>query len=114
MEIVAKRSMICNMIYCFQGQLKEKKGKWKLFKRWKKRYFTLSGDHITYQKTRVSFIGYWHHELIIADVLQQILLRKGEMSCLFIPAMSNNSEQAMVVLSQPLDCYIAYQIEMSG
>ena len=37
----------------FQGQLKEKKGKWKLFKRWKKRYFTLSGDHITYQKTRV-------------------------------------------------------------
>ncbi|KAF6030945.1 VEPH1 [Bugula neritina] len=34
------------------GQLKEKKGKWKLFKRWKKRHFTLSGDHITYQKTR--------------------------------------------------------------
>lgn len=34
--------------------MKEKNGKWKLFKRWKKRYFTLSGDHITYQKTGVS------------------------------------------------------------
>ena len=37
----------------FQGQLKEKNGKWRLFKRWKKRYFTLSGGNFTYQKTGV-------------------------------------------------------------
>lgn len=32
------------------GQLKEKKGKWMFFKRWKTRYFTLSGGSITYSK----------------------------------------------------------------
>ena len=34
-----------------QGQLKEKKGKWKRFKRWKTRYFSLSGSAITSNKT---------------------------------------------------------------
>jgi hypothetical protein len=34
------------------GQLKEKKGgKWKIFKKWKSRYFTLSGAKLTYQET---------------------------------------------------------------
>lgn len=33
-----------------EGQLKEKKGRWKIFKRWKTRYFTLSGATITYNK----------------------------------------------------------------
>lgn len=33
------------------GQLKEKKGKWKVFKRWKTRYFTLSGGSFTYNKS---------------------------------------------------------------
>ena len=33
-----------------EGQLKEKKGKWKFLKRWKTRYFTLSGAAITYNK----------------------------------------------------------------
>lgn len=33
------------------GQLKEKKGKWKVFKRWKTRYFTLSGGTFTYSKS---------------------------------------------------------------
>ncbi|XP_063409300.1 ventricular zone-expressed PH domain-containing protein homolog 1-like isoform X1 [Mytilus trossulus] len=33
------------------GQLKEKKGKWKFLKRWKTRYFTLSGAHMTYNKS---------------------------------------------------------------
>ncbi len=33
-----------------EGQLKEKKGRWKLFKRWKTRYFTLSGATMTYSK----------------------------------------------------------------
>ena len=47
------KGVLITVYHIFQGQLKEKKGKWKLFKRWKKRYFTLSGDHITYQKTRV-------------------------------------------------------------
>ena len=35
---------------CFSGQLKEKKGRWKFLKRWKTRYFTLSGSAITYNK----------------------------------------------------------------
>lgn len=30
-----------------EGQLKEKKGKWKLFRRWRTRYFTLSGAHLS-------------------------------------------------------------------
>ncbi|XP_045473807.1 protein melted isoform X2 [Harmonia axyridis] len=30
-----------------EGQLKEKKGKWRLFRRWKTRYFTLSGAHLS-------------------------------------------------------------------
>lgn len=34
-----------------EGQLKEKKGKWKLFKRWKTRYFTLSGAHLSYKES---------------------------------------------------------------
>ena len=35
-----------------EGQLKEKKGgKWKLFKKWKSRYFTLSGAKLTYKET---------------------------------------------------------------
>lgn len=33
-----------------QGQLKEKRGKWKLFKRWKKRLYTLTGGNIVYMK----------------------------------------------------------------
>ena len=33
-----------------QGQLKEKKGgRWSIFKKWKSRYFTLSGDKLTYK-----------------------------------------------------------------
>jgi hypothetical protein len=34
-----------------EGQLKEKKGRWKIFKRWRTRYFTLSGAHLTYRGT---------------------------------------------------------------
>ncbi|GAB6031264.1 hypothetical protein CHUAL_009064 [Chamberlinius hualienensis] len=32
-----------------EGQLKEKKGKWKIFRRWRTRYFTLSGAHLSYR-----------------------------------------------------------------
>merc|ERR1711994_729331 len=33
-----------------EGQLKEKKGgKWKIFKKWKSRYFTLSGARLAYK-----------------------------------------------------------------
>jgi hypothetical protein len=32
-----------------EGQLKEKKGRWKIFKRWRTRYFTLSGAHLSYK-----------------------------------------------------------------
>ncbi|XP_053205519.1 protein melted-like isoform X2 [Panonychus citri] len=34
-----------------QGQLKEKKGKWKLFRRWRTHYFTLSGLHLSYRES---------------------------------------------------------------
>jgi len=34
-----------------EGQLKEKKGgKWKIFKKWKSRYFTLSGARLAYKE----------------------------------------------------------------
>ncbi|XP_042868475.1 protein melted-like isoform X2 [Penaeus japonicus] len=32
-----------------EGQLKEKKSKWKIFRRWRTRYFTLSGAHLSYR-----------------------------------------------------------------
>ncbi|XP_013397892.1 ventricular zone-expressed PH domain-containing protein homolog 1-like [Lingula anatina] len=34
------------------GHLKEKKGRWKFFKRWKTRYFTLSGSTMTYSVSK--------------------------------------------------------------
>jgi len=38
-----------------QGQLKEKKGgRWSIFKKWKSRYFTLSGDKLTYREETAS------------------------------------------------------------
>lgn len=40
------------------GQLKEKKGHWKLFKRWKTRYFTLSGAHLSYKESVSLKIGW--------------------------------------------------------
>ena len=33
-----------------KGTLKEKRGKWKLFKRWKKRIYTLTGGNMVYVK----------------------------------------------------------------
>jgi protein melted len=33
-----------------QGQLKEKHGRWKFWKRWNKRFFTLNGGNIFYFK----------------------------------------------------------------
>lgn len=46
-----------------EGQLKEKKGRWRLFRRWRTRYFTLSGAHLSY-KGSVSWTLYiinWFH-----------------------------------------------------
>lgn len=38
-----------------EGQLKEKKGKWRLFRRWRTRYFTLSGAHLSCKGSVNSF-----------------------------------------------------------
>uniref|UniRef100_T1KIX5 PH domain-containing protein n=1 Tax=Tetranychus urticae TaxID=32264 RepID=T1KIX5_TETUR len=35
-----------------EGQLKEKKGKWKLFRRWRTHYFTLSGLNLSYRESK--------------------------------------------------------------
>ncbi|XP_060863265.1 protein melted isoform X2 [Metopolophium dirhodum] len=35
-----------------EGQLKEKKGRWRIFKRWRTRYFTLSGAHLSYKGSK--------------------------------------------------------------
>ncbi|XP_046678270.1 protein melted [Homalodisca vitripennis] len=35
-----------------EGQLKEKKGRWKIFRRWRTRYFTLSGAHLSYKGSK--------------------------------------------------------------
>lgn len=42
-----------------EGQLKEKKGKWRLFRRWRTRYFTLSGNHLSCKGT-VSMFKFVH------------------------------------------------------
>lgn len=36
-----------------EGQLKEKKGKWRLFRRWRTRYFTLSGAHLSCKSVNI-------------------------------------------------------------
>lgn len=35
-----------------EGQLKEKKGRWRIFRRWRTRYFTLSGAHLSYKGSK--------------------------------------------------------------
>ena len=48
-----------------EGQLKEKKGgKWKLFKKWKSRYFTLSGAKLSYKDSVSSFLWHMYNKLI--------------------------------------------------
>ena len=48
-----------------EGQLKEKKGgKWKIFKKWKSRYFTLSGAKLSY-KDSVSYMIFENVNLVI-------------------------------------------------
>jgi len=36
-----------------EGQLKEKKNKWLIFRRWRTRYFTLSGAHLSYRESKL-------------------------------------------------------------
>lgn len=42
--------MLHNSEPIMQGQLKEKRAKWKLFRRWRTRYFTLSGTNMSYRE----------------------------------------------------------------
>lgn len=35
-----------------EGQLKEKRGRWRMFRRWRTRYFTLSGSRLEYKGTK--------------------------------------------------------------
>ncbi|XP_048762848.2 ventricular zone-expressed PH domain-containing protein homolog 1-like [Ostrea edulis] len=54
------------------GQLREKKGRWKFLKRWKTRYFTLSGTQITYSKSDQ------RHETLPVSKIQSVkAVRKG-------------------------------------
>lgn len=54
-----------------EGQLKEKKGKWRLFRRWRTRYFTLSGAHLSCKGSVMNF----HHNnsqlLIILSIAER-------------------------------------------
>ena len=51
-ESVTKRWEQLGFVDGLEGQLKEKKGgKWSFFKKWKSRYFTLSGAKLTYKET---------------------------------------------------------------
>ncbi|XP_052212839.1 ventricular zone-expressed PH domain-containing protein homolog 1-like [Dreissena polymorpha] len=54
------------------GQLKEKKGRWKFLKRWKTRYFTLSGSQITYSKSDSS-----KETLPVREIQSVKAVRKG-------------------------------------
>ena len=57
-----------------EGQLKEKKGgKWKIFKKWKSRYFTLSGAKLSY-KDSVSYIIFENVNLVI--LLNNTIIRR--------------------------------------
>lgn len=38
-----------------EGQLKEKRNKWLIFRRWRTRYFTLSGAHLSYKESVYPF-----------------------------------------------------------
>ncbi len=42
-----------------EGQLKEKRNKWLIFRRWRTRYFTLSGAHLTYKESVCIFLSPW-------------------------------------------------------
>ncbi|XP_071510682.1 ventricular zone-expressed PH domain-containing protein homolog 1-like [Diadema antillarum] len=46
-----------------EGQLKEKKVRWKLFRRWKTRYFTLAGERLLYSKNKSQMTGTLPFEL---------------------------------------------------
>eukprot|EP00105_Crassostrea_gigas_P030983 XP_011453537.1 PREDICTED: ventricular zone-expressed PH domain-containing protein homolog 1 [Crassostrea gigas] len=54
------------------GQLREKKGRWKFLKRWKTRYFTLSGTQITYSKSDQQ-----HETLPVSKIQSVKAVRKG-------------------------------------
>ena len=59
-----------------EGQLKEKKGgKWKIFKKWKSRYFTLSGAKLSY-KDSVSYIIFENVNLVILlnNIIRRMLI----------------------------------------
>ena len=46
-----------------KGELKEKKGgRWSMFKKWKSRYFTLSGDKLTYKDTVIMLYIFFTHK----------------------------------------------------
>ena len=47
-----------------EGQLKEKKNKWLIFRRWRTRYFTLSGAHLSYRESVSHLILLMKHEVI--------------------------------------------------
>ena len=69
----ANPERINDLIYekpLIQGQLKEKHGKWKFLRRWRKRLYTLTGGNIVYfKKDMVNFSNYLYQILLVINVL---------------------------------------------
>ncbi|XP_043219639.1 protein melted-like [Amphibalanus amphitrite] len=58
-----------------EGQLKEKKGRWKIFKRWRTRYFTLSGAHLSYRCSEQPRLD--NHEIGVHEIRSVKVSRSG-------------------------------------
>ncbi|XP_037075485.1 protein melted-like [Pollicipes pollicipes] len=58
-----------------EGQLKEKKGRWKIFQRWRTRYFTLSGAHLSYRCSEQPRLD--NHEIGVHEIRSVKVSRSG-------------------------------------
>lgn len=83
-----------------EGQLKEKKGgRWSLFKKWKSRYFTLSGDKLTYKDTVHSFFKDFYSTLSGVTIFLKSL-KENLLNCNEFSLISMKISQISVKISQ--------------